>query len=161
MFTVIKDVNKFKDKGNEIALKIKNKVPVIYSSSLFEPSAYRMKCEINENSKHPAFYHVFPELNHNEIVGYRNMDRKAFVAIFIRDAFDHERIRKRMDITKDIISDKIDVIEINTIGKGFLARMFSAIYIGDFASYYLAAYHRVEPAPVEVIEELKQKLASR
>ena len=161
MLSILRNVEEYKDKGNQLAMRIKNKVPVIYSSSIFEPAAYRMKCEFNENSKHPAFHHVFPEMNHNEIVGYRNMDRNRFVAIFIRDEHDHERIKKRMDILKEIIEEKVDVVEIKTLGRHFLSRMFSAIYYGDFASYYLAAYNRVEPAPVEIIERLKLSLADK
>ena len=119
-----------------------------------------MKCEINENSKHPAFYHVFPEMNHNEIVGYKNMDRKNFIAIFIRDAFDNARVKKRMDITKNILENNVDVLEINTEGTLLLSRIFSVIYLGDFASYYLAGYNRIDPTPVEVIEELKRELVN-
>ncbi len=156
---IVKKVPEFKDKGLQISNAIKARVPVIYSSTLMEPAAYRMKCEFNENSKHPAFYHVFPEMNHNEIVGYQRMDRKNFVAIFIRDNFDNERIKKRMDIIKGIIERKIDVVEIPVQGKYLLSRIFSAIYLGDWASYYLAIYHREDPGPVDVIQDLKARLA--
>ena len=158
MISILKKVPDFKDKGNQIANVIKNRTPVIYSSTILEPAAYRMKCEFNENSKHPAFYHVFPEMNHNEIVGYPHMDRKNFTAIFIRDNFDNDRIKKRMDIIKGIIEKKVDVVEIQTQGKHFLSRIFSAIYLGDWASYYLAVYHREDPGPVDVIQDLKAKL---
>jgi len=141
-----------------IEKKIKDRIPVIYASNLFGPVAYRIKSQINENSKHPAFYHVFPEMNHNEIVGYPHMDRKNFTAIFIRDNFDNDRIKKRMDITKEIISSRVDVEEIFTRGDGLLSKMFSAIYYGDFASYYLALANRIDPTPVTVIENLKKKL---
>ncbi len=97
-------------------------------------------------------------MNHNEIVGYQNINKNVFIAILIRDAQDNERIKKRMDITKDIISTRVDVEEIFTRGEFLLSRMFSGIYYGDFASYYLALANRVDPTPVSVIENLKKKL---
>ena len=64
-----------------------------------------------------------------------------------------------MDITKEIISQRVDVEEIFTKGEGMLARIFSGIYFGDFASYYLALQNKVDPTPVNVIENLKKKLS--
>ena len=69
----------------------------MYASDLFAPVAYRWKTQLNENSKSPAFSHVFPELNHNELVGYQTMSKDKFIAIYIKDEFDHERIKKRND----------------------------------------------------------------
>ena len=97
-------------------------------------------------------------MNHNEIAGYRTMNKNDFISIFIRDKDDNERVKKRMDITKEIISSRVDVEEIFTRGEHLLSKMFSAIYYGDFASYYLALANRIDPTPVTVIENLKKKL---
>jgi len=55
--------------------------------------------------------------------------------------------------------EHVDVEEVETQGESLLARMFSAIYLGDFVSYYLALWNRVDPSPVEIIEDMKKKLA--
>jgi len=159
MLATLRDTNYYKESGEALAKKIKNRIPVVYSSSLLAPAAYRFKTQINENSKLPAFCHVFPEMNHNELVGYKHMDRDKFVAILIRDKEDHPRIRKRMDICREIFERKVDVEEISTKGTYLLSRMFSVIYLGDFASYYLALSNREDPAPVDIIEYLKRELA--
>ena len=117
----------------------------------------RWKTQINENAKMPAFYNVFSEMNHNEIAGYKGMDRK-FAAVIIRDKYDNEKIKKRMDVCKEIMEANVDVEEVETQGNSLLARMFSAIHLGDFVSYYLALWNRVDPGPVEVIEYMKKKL---
>ena len=85
------------------------------------------------------------------------MDHK-FIVVMIRDKNDNERIKKRMDICKDIMEVNVDVEEIQTEGESLLARMFSAIYLGDFVSYYLAMWNRVDPGTVEIIEGMKKKL---
>jgi len=158
MLNVLSKTHDFRSAGEKIANKIYGKAPVIYSSQFLSPVAYRWKTQFNENSKVPAFFHSFSELNHNEIVGYQNMSKSSFISIFIRDKDDNERIKKRMDITKEIISSKVDVEEVSTKGNGLLSRIFSGIYYGDFASYYLALLNRVDPTPVNVIENLKKKL---
>jgi glucose/mannose-6-phosphate isomerase len=155
---MIKDVEKFKSAGEELAKKMKEKLPIIYSSNLFEPVAYRIKTQFNENSKHPSYHHTFSEMNHNEILSVESMERSKFIVFMIRDEGDHPRIKKRMDICKDIFERNVDVEEIKTQGKYLLTRMFSAIYLGDFITYYLAINKRVDPAPVVVIEWLKKKL---
>ncbi|MBI2558121.1 bifunctional phosphoglucose/phosphomannose isomerase [Candidatus Woesearchaeota archaeon] len=158
MLDVLSKTEDFRKEGDRLAKKIFGRTPVIYASDMLRAVAYRWKTQFNENSKSPAFTHVFSEMNHNEIVGYQNMDRNKFISIFIRDMEDNERIKKRMDITKEIISSRVDVQEVFTKGSGLLARMFSGIYYADFASYYLALANKVDPTPVTVIENLKKKL---
>ena len=158
MLIVLKNVNEFKERAEKLAKSIQGKTPIIYSSDFLEPVAYRWKCEFNENSKQPAFCNVLPEMNHNEIVGYHSMRKDQYIAVLIRDRFDHPRIQKRMDICSNIMEKRIEVAQVHTQGESILARLFSAIYLGDFTSYYLAALNRIDPTPVEVIEYLKKEL---
>jgi glucose/mannose-6-phosphate isomerase len=159
MLALIKDTEKYKDEAQAIVKKIDGRVPVIYSSELLGPVAYRWKTQFNENSKMPAFHHVFPEMNHNELVGFQGMDRQKFVIVMLRDDHDNARIIKRMDICKDLFEERTDVIEVHSQGKSLLARMFTTMYLGDMASYYQAIRNRVDPAPVDVITRLKNELA--
>ena len=155
---ILSKTEEFKAEGERIAKKIQNRTPIVYASELFGPIAYRWKTQFNENSKAAAFCHTFSEMNHNEIVGYQTMSKDKFIAIFIKDKEDNERIKKRMEITKDIISSKVDVEEVATKGSSILSRIFSGIYYGDFASYYLALANKIDPTPVAVIENLKKRL---
>src|SRR3989344_3770451 len=68
-----------------IAKKIGLRTPIIYASEMLNAVAYRWKTQFNENSKAAAFHHSFSEMNHNEIAGYRSMNKSDFAAIFIRD----------------------------------------------------------------------------
>lgn len=158
MINILKDVEYFDNKGRDLAKKIKEKTSIIYSSVRLEPCAYRFKCELNENSKHPAYNNVFPELCHNELVGFAGMERSKFIVLMIRDNGDHERNIKRMDICKELFEDRVDVEEIKTMGDSLLAKMFSVIYLGDWTSYHLAVWKRIDPTPVHIIENLKRAL---
>ncbi|MEK6983393.1 MAG: bifunctional phosphoglucose/phosphomannose isomerase [Nanoarchaeota archaeon] len=158
MLSILSKTNDFKSLGEKIAKKIQNRTPIVYASELLGAIAYRWKTQFNENSKIAAFCHVFSEMNHNEIASYQSMSKDRYTAIFIRDKEDNERVKKRMDITKEIISTKVDVEEVFTKGEHLLARVFSGIYYGDFVSYYLALANKTDPTPVTVIENLKKKL---
>ena len=158
MLDVLGKTSEFKNAGEALAKKIGNRMPIVYASELIGAVAYRWKTQFNENSKIAAAWHTFSEMNHNEIAGYQTMTKDKFISIFIRDKEDNERIKKRMELTKEIISTKVDVEEVFTKGEYFLTRIFSAIHYGDFASYYLALQNKINPTPVAVIENLKKRL---
>lgn len=158
MLGLLDQKEEIKIKAEELAKKMYSKIPLIYSSELLKPVAYRWQTQINENAKYPAYHSAFSEMNHNEINAFRAMERGKFLAILLRDEKDHPRIKKRMDICKQIMERRIDVEDVNIKGSSLLARMFYAIYLGDYTSYYLAMRERVDPTPVEVIEWLKKQL---
>ena len=145
------------------ALKLFNKFAVIYSASVhFDICAMRLRGQIAENSKALGSSHLFPEMNHNEIVGWQNPAKlfKNFVVVMLRDKGMHPRVAKRMDITRDILKKEgVELIEIWSRGEDLLSRIFSLVYIGDFISYYLAILYGIDPTPVERVTYLKNQLA--
>tara|TARA_Y100000310_G_scaffold268382_1_gene280964 strand:- start:782 stop:1783 length:1002 start_codon:yes stop_codon:yes gene_type:complete len=148
----------FEERAKDIAIKLEGKIPLIYSSDKLFAIAYKWKINFNENSKVHAFCNMLPELNHNEIVGYTQLEADYHV-ILIKDEDDHMRVKKRFDITKDIIKKSgVSVTEIMLKGGSILTKIFSAIYIGDLASYYLALKYGIDPTPVKIVEELKRRL---
>ncbi|MFH0923097.1 MAG: bifunctional phosphoglucose/phosphomannose isomerase [Candidatus Micrarchaeota archaeon] len=151
----------FDETGRKIAVKIKGSIPVFYSSSEWWPIARVCKIKINENSKQPAFYNVFPELNHNEMVGFTNPVAR-FTAVFLRNPSDDERVKRRMEITRSLLNEKgVNSIDYQVIGESALQTCFSTLLFFDWASYHLALENGVDPTPVEMVEGLKKKLASK
>ncbi|MCK5595284.1 bifunctional phosphoglucose/phosphomannose isomerase [bacterium] len=148
--------------AKKLAKILYNKFPLIYSiDGCLGPVALRWKTQLNENSKILAYNNIFPELDHNEIVGWEGLDNltKDMSVIILRDKDDSERNSKRIAITSSIIEDKpSEITEVWTQGNSILARMFSLIYLGDFVSFYLAMLYKVDPTPVDRIETLKKKL---
>lgn len=147
-----------------IAAKLHNKFTVIYSPSVhFDFCSIRMRAQIAENSKALASSHVFPEMNHNEIVGWVSPKKlfKDFAVVMLRDKGAHPRVSLRMDITHDILKKEgIKVIEIWSRGDELLSRIFSLVYTGDFISYYLAILYGIDPTPVDRVTYLKEQLKS-
>ncbi len=148
----------FKEMAKKLAENLKDKIPIIYASDDLSCVAYKWKIDMNENTKIHAFCNVIPEMNHNELVGYTNIKGNYYI-IILKDDEDFERIKKRIKINKQIIKEKgIEAIEVEIKGDCFLTKLFSAIYIGDWVSYYLALEYGTDPTPVDIVEDLKRKL---
>jgi len=152
-----------KNPAFQLAKQLFMKLPIVYTAAeRFDVVNLRWRGQIAENAKQLAFGHVLPEMNHNELVGWkvlRRMMEEDMVVLFLRDKFDHERVQLRMNITKDIVNQYASkVIEVHSEGKSLLTRLFSLIYLGDWVSYYLAILNGVDPTPVKVIDYLKNEL---
>lgn len=149
--------------AKHLALRLYGRIPVIYSGpQMTAAAATRFKGQINENAKMPAFANQFPEMNHNELVGWKIIQafRDYLRILILRDRQDHARVAARMDIVgKMIEKEKIEVIEIQSEGEDVLQRAFSLVQLGDFVSYYLAILNNVDPTPVAPISFLKEELA--
>jgi glucose/mannose-6-phosphate isomerase len=145
--------------GEELAKKIKNKIPIIYTSNRFKVIAKNWKIKINENAKSPAFWNYFPELNHNEMLGF-SLPKNDYFFLILKDEEDHPRIKERIDLTAEIYKKKglnSQIIDIQ--GKTFLDKILKTLVLGDWVSYYLAQEYEQDPTPVELVEEFKKKLS--
>jgi glucose/mannose-6-phosphate isomerase len=145
-------------KGMEIAERIAGKTPVVYADTYLKSLAMIWKIKINENAKTPAFWNYFPELNHNEMVGF-TLPQGKFIAILLRDVEDDPRNAKRFDITADLMRKQgVDTMVLDISGEGAYNKVFGALALGDWASYHLALLYGIDPTPVDMVEELKVRL---
>ncbi|MCL5434877.1 MAG: bifunctional phosphoglucose/phosphomannose isomerase [Patescibacteria group bacterium] len=150
----------YEKKGKELAEELQGKTPVIYASPKYKPVAMIWKIKINENAKTPAFWNFFPELNHNEMVGFTNPQGKFFI-IMLRDKEDNPRNLKRYTATSDLLKQNgIDSKIIEMDGVDIFSKMFLSISLSDWTSYYLALEYGQDPTPVDLVEKLKTILAS-
>lgn len=153
--------------AKSLAQALRQRLPLIYAAEIYEAVAWRWKEQFCENSKVLAWHNAFPELNHNELVGWglrREFDQN-FQVIYLQDqqasvAEIHPRNHARMELTKTLIAQSgVPVISVAAEGRSLLARFFSLIFLGDMASVYLAVLNGVDPTPVEKIDYLKNQMA--
>lgn len=148
--------------SKNLAEKIYGKIPVIYGYGFYCSVAQRFKQQLNENSKIPAFWNSFPELDHNEIAGWEKAGKlaKCFAVVLIRDKDEPVEVKCRIETSKEILHNRgVETHEVWGIGKGKLAKMLSATLAGDFTSVYLSILRGVDPTPVETISQIKEALA--
>ncbi|MFH1894812.1 MAG: bifunctional phosphoglucose/phosphomannose isomerase, partial [Patescibacteria group bacterium] len=150
-------------KGKSLAKKIFKKIPIIYVSRKFMEIAWIWKNSLNETAKAIAFSNYFPELNHNEIVGFEDVNKdqiscKKIYVLILRDMEDsHPRILKQMEITKNIIEKEgVKVEFVNMAGKTMMEKIFSSTILGFWTSYHLALLYKVDPTEIKTIDEFKK-----
>ncbi|MEJ2281707.1 MAG: bifunctional phosphoglucose/phosphomannose isomerase [Candidatus Bathyarchaeota archaeon] len=152
------------NKAKKLALDLKETIPTIYGFREYTSIAHRLKAQFNENSKLPSKSDIFPELNHNETVGYEAPESliKKHSIILIRDPNEPKELRNRIETTKNLVFIKANkTLEIFAEGKGKLAKMFSIMCIGDYASVYLAILQNKDPSPVKIIDKVKNELSKK
>lgn len=153
---------RFEEQGESLAEEIKGKVPIIYASEKNRAIAEIWKIKLNETGKAPAFWNVFPELNHNEMTGFDYNESnavlsKAFHFIFLKDENDHPRIHKRMGITEKIFEEKgFEVKMLDIEGGNRFERIFNSLILADWTALHIARLYDSEPEQVPMVEKFKK-----
>jgi len=150
-----------KEEGKTLAKKLENCIPIIYTSEINRAIGNNWKIKLNESGKVPAYYDVFPELNHNEIEGYSNTTAPTnmFHFIFMADDEDHPRIQKRMKITQELYKERgLKITTLPIVGSGRFERIFNSLLLADWTAQFLAEYYAVESNEVPMVEDLKKRL---
>jgi len=150
------------NEAQRLAQRLAGRVPLAYGAGPTAPVAVRWKTQVNENAKAPAFWAELPELCHNEVVGYELMGRllPQGTVVFLRSRHDHPRVARRIAILEEILTKRgLDWIEVSGRGEGLPAELLSLLYLGDWTSYYLALLGGVDPTPVAIIRDLKDRLS--
>jgi len=152
----------FEKDGKILAEKMKNHVPIIYASSRNSSLAYNWKIKLNETGKIPAFYNVFPELNHNEMNSFDVNDSTRelcgkFYFIFLKDMEDNPKILKRMEVLEKLYKNSnlpVETIELKE--KDFWLKIFSSLILADWVAYYTALQYGLEPEQIPFAEKFKK-----
>lgn len=154
-----KESASLKKEAMEIASTLKGKIPVIYSLGSSEGVAVRFRQQINENSKMLCWHHTFPEMNHNELVGWTEKNDSLVVVTF-HTSFDYKRTLKRYEVCKPIFQKfSSGVIDITAKGESKLEQFLYLIHIGDWISCYIADLKGIDAVEVNVINHLKSELS--
>ena len=154
--------------GNEaeqLARRIGRTVPLVYGGgAVGATAAQRWKTQVNENAKAPAFWAAQPELCHNEVCGWGqhgDVTRQMMTLIALRHDSEHPQVTRRFELVFDYVREAVASIEeVRAEGEGDLAQLLDLILFGDFVSLHMAYQEGIDPGPVPVLVELKQRLKS-
>jgi len=139
-----------------LAQRLQNHVPVVYGAELTAAPSVRWRSQLNENAEIPAFDGVLPEMDHNEICGW---GQPTFTAIFLEDEEQHPRVRRRIELTAEVVAAAGSPVErVRSRGETRVERVLSLVLLGDLVSVYLAVLGGVDPTPVTRIDDFKKRL---
>jgi len=148
--------------AKQLATKLWGHVAVIYGAGILSEVAQRWKTQFNENSKTCAFFELFPELNHNAVVGYEfpSQVKEGIFVFLLCSSLLNSRILLRYDATAKLLAKAgIGHELVEATGVTALAQVMSLVLLGDYISLYLAILNRIDPTPVGSIDFIKKYLA--
>lgn len=147
--------------AKNIAIKLHNKIALLYSGNKLSPALTRWKTQLSENSKTFAFMNTYPESSHNDIMSWRHPEWfiKQSIPIFFVSCKEHKKVSRQLDISQEIIFKKPSgIISLTSEGDTLLEELFYFIVLGDWVSFYLGILNNENPTEIAEIQLLKQKL---
>lgn len=146
-----------------IARRLDRRVPLVYGTpGPAAVAAYRWKCQINQNAKAPAFWNVYPELDHTEICGWGqhgDITRQMIALVQLHGDREPDPIERRLGATAELVEEVVaDIVDVATDAGTPLGRFFDLALTGDYVSLFLAALAEVDPGPIEVVDRLRETL---
>ena len=145
--------------AKRLAEDLKGYIPIVYGSHIHEAVAYRWNTQLNENGKSPAASSFIPEAFHNATVASEGDPSvlRYLCAVFLTDPMEEDRIAAKTRRFMELLRSGFGkIIEVQARGEGQLARMLSALYVGDYVSAYLGVLYEKDPSTVESIDRLKR-----
>ena len=145
--------------AEQLASRLRGKTPIIYAISGSAGVAARWRQQLNENAKMLAWEAEIPEMNHNELVGWEG-GTEQYAPVFLRHHDDFDRNQKRIEIIKSIIGQKTNHInELWSKGNGPIEKTLYLVHFGDWVSYYLSEFNKVDIMDIKSIDLLKAELS--
>ena len=155
------DITVDKNYAKQLALHAVGKTPIFYGGNLTAPVAYKWKISWNENAKNVAYWNEYPEVNHNEFMGWTSHPiEKPFAVFDLVSPLEHPQILKRFAVSDRLLSGKRPKAHTVTLqGDTLIKQLLWGSILADFVSIYVATLNGVDPTPVALIEKLKKELA--
>ena len=161
----------FVNPGKSLALDLMGTLPVIWGSSpLAAVAAKRFAAQLNENAKYPGIPGELPEANHNQVVAFDGpfAPGTALEAssgfpqrlVLLADPAEHPQVARRRAASAELAAERgIHVTELPMTGEHPLQRFASVVPLIDYATVYLGIASGVDPTPIEIIQELKERIS--
>src|SRR6202044_3391802 len=173
------DSESFVNPAKTLALELAGTLPMIWgTSALTGVAAIRFGGQLNENAKYPAVTGVLPEANHNQVVAFdgpfapwpaggqvaldEEKDPRPPVPlrlVILRDGQEHPQVARRREGSAELAGERgVEGSELAADGDTPLQRLASLIQLIDYATVYLGIAIGVDPGPIAVISELKERI---
>ena len=157
-----KEASTKKSEVYALAKKIHKTMPIIVTEEDLSSIGFRLKCQLNENSKMLSYNITIPEMNHNEIIGWENnnFDKSFFSMIWIHIGW--PKNVERMKITNEILSKQLShVVHLTVpdkVPKNLTSLFFLINYI-DWLSYWCGILNDIDINAIKSIDLLKKKIS--
>ncbi len=152
-----------KNQPKKIAEAMHHGLAVFYGLGTWQAIvANRWKGQMNENAKNLAFPNGFPELNHNEILGWVKAGEQGvskWIVVILESGDESEKMKARAKVTEQLIGKTAEFFHVRALGDDLLQKLLTLTFFGDFVSIYLAALNGIDPENIDSINTLKSELS--
>ncbi|MEM2132151.1 MAG: SIS domain-containing protein [Candidatus Caldarchaeum sp.] len=127
---------------------------VIVSADNLYSAAYRLKCQLNENAKHPCHVATAPEAFHNEVEGWTSLGNYCYV--FLRSSYEHLMVSDGLDWMKEYLSSNgAAFIEITVESSSPVSEVLKFLLMADLLSLGVAYLKKVDPIKLQTLPRLR------
>ncbi len=152
--------SRIRTQGKELARKFAGTNVLVYSSFRNAHIGYIWKTNLNETGKVPAFANTYPEIYHNEIVGFEKT-RVGWSALWLIERHIAPHEARRLKSVRELLTSRgIRHIVVPLKGKNPLEELWYAVILSHWASMYLAEMRHIDPTATRAIDTLKNKSSS-
>ena len=149
--------------AKRLARALEGRIAFVYAAGPLAVAAQRFATQLNENAEVLAHWAPLPEAHHNEVTAWFGDPalRSAVRPVVFLGAEAGSPLAVREQATVALLREAgAEPFEVAVPAGSVLEQVFQAIYVGDYASVYLACLRGRDPTPVEPIQRLKARLAS-
>jgi glucose/mannose-6-phosphate isomerase len=136
---------------------------VLYGAGVLGAVAVRLKNQLNENAKAPAFAGSLPEVAHNEVLGWTGARALGLplAAVVLRDADETAAERAVADgVAEELAAEGHRVLQWAGEGATAAERAFWLLAFGDHVSCYLGERLGVDLGDIGRLRRLKARVES-
>lgn len=131
------------------ASKIVDMFPIVYGYGRAIPIAYRLKCQLNENSKILSHFCEVPEALHNDVETLN--ERTVLLAPRLSD--EPKEVSEVYRVLSSFLKE--NYVELKVQAKNPLSEILSLLLLVDYISLYAAILRNVDPLVLYIIPKLK------
>ena len=147
--------------AKQIAQALYEKMIFVYGAAGYRAVvATRWKSQFSTNSKVLAAKGTFPGVADGDIAGWELSARQGerFGIVFLKDSSDKTDTGALMNAAKSVLS-QFEPIDVEMKGATTLEKLLYGLYLGDYASYYLAMLYEINPTSTDYVTKLEETLS--
>lgn len=142
----------------KIVPNIKDKEVLIFAAEHLAGNAHIFANQLNETAKTLASWYCLPEANHHLLEGLKHPSASR-VAIFLESQKYSDRIKKRFEITNELLEKYgFQGVHYFVSGKSLLSEALRCLLFSSIFTAYLAQENKEDPLAVPNVNYFKEKL---
>ncbi len=151
-------IPEIKNRSVSIAKSLVGCIPLVFCAEFLYGNAHILRNQFNETSKSFSAFEDIPELNHHLMEGLKNPPDKKIKIIFIVSDLYSGIIKKRFNLTKDVIrKNNLEFLEHNPQGSTKISQVLNTLAFGGYLSLYLALLYGQDPSLIPWVDYFKEQ----